>query len=434
MRNGWVVALVVCAACGDVKDKPIDAPSIDTMTIDTPAPECAVGTTSLCSGNDLVACDGQGTITSTTTCPLGCSTTNGPHCKVVQPSNNLGPALTEAANEADLELMGATTINTDAGTVTDASGVRVVNSETLTTGLPVPVFLIKVKSLTANAITVTGARALTIVSSGPVLFNRPVDISATLDNNGPGAANCQGGTGAGSNSEGAPGGGGGGFGTIGGAGGTGGSPLLNGGTGGPLAGNPELVPLRGGCAGGHSGGGGPSPVNSPDPGGGGGAIHIVSNTSITFADTAEIVANGGAGQAYNANIFCVVNTPCGYGEGGGSGGAILLEAPMVTLPAGSGLYANGGGGSCSVTGAGQPGQRSSSAALGQVCTGANGSGGNGSTGAIAATPGGNKSGLDSIGGGGGGGAGRIRINIIGSSFSPAGTISPPPSLGVLTAE
>ena len=438
MQRRWLAAVVAYCACGDVKDNPrIDASTDSAVAdaeIDSPPPECTLGTTSLCSGNDLVTCDGQGTITATTSCPLGCSATSAPHCKIVQPSNNLGAALAQAFSESDLELVGDATINTDAGTITDTTGVRVVSTETLSVGLPVQVFLMKVKAFTAGSITVTGARALAIVASGPVTLNRPINLSASQDISGPGAASCQGGTGAGNNAEGTPGGGGGGFGTIGGTGGTGGSPLLNGGIGGAVAGNPELVPLRGGCAGGHSGGNGPSAAGGPDPGGAGGAIQIVSNVSITFAAAGEIVVNGGAGKANSNTVFCLIDTPCGFGEGGGSGGAILLEAPLVTVPSGAGLYANGGGGSCGITGAGQAGQRSTTPAAGQTCSGQNGNGGNGSTGTIAATSGGNKSGLDSIGGGGGGGAGRIRINLIGSSFAPGGTISPPPSLGVLSAE
>ncbi|MEO7096814.1 MAG: hypothetical protein ABI175_26385 [Polyangiales bacterium] len=52
--------------------------------------------------------------------------------------------------------------------------------------------------------------------------------------------------------------------------------------------------------------------------------------------------------------------------------------------------------------------------------------------AIAAQPGGPGINDDPVGGGGGGGAGRIRVNMPPSqAFTPAGTVSPASTLGLL---
>ena len=112
---------------------------------------------------------------------------------------------------------------------------------------------------------------------------------------------------------------------------------------------------------------------------------------------------------------------------------MLLEAPAVTIEAGGGIYANGGGGSCSVFGAAAAGLDSTTPAAGQTCAGQTGSGGNGAAGATGATPGASKTGLDAVGGGGGGGLGRVRVNLpVGSVFSPPGVVSAVKTLGALS--
>src|SRR5690606_9943143 len=96
-------------------------------------------------------------------------------------------------------------------------------------------FVVKVKSLTTGGnVTVTGTRALAIVSAGDVSIGHVVSVSAKLSSAGPGAvsneAACRGGNAAAGNSEGRAGGGGGGFGTAGGQGGIGGSPSVTAGS------------------------------------------------------------------------------------------------------------------------------------------------------------------------------------------------------------
>jgi hypothetical protein len=90
-------------------------------------------------------------------------------------------------------------------------------------------------------------------------------------------------------------------------------------------GTPTLSPLLGGSA----GFGGSSALAF-----GGGAIQIASSASITVASTGLVDVNGmgsDKGPEFDGYVF----------SGAGSGGAILLEAPVVTVS--GGLAANGGG-------------------------------------------------------------------------------------------
>lgn len=99
--------------------------------------------------------------------------------------------------------------------------------------------------------------------------------------------------------------GGGGFGTAG----------TQEGTGGSIYGNSLLIPLIGG-----SGGGGADEVdvsNQYGGGGGGGAILIASNTKITFGQNGVYPLDATGGYTATNN-------------GGGSGGAVRLVAPIVT--------------------------------------------------------------------------------------------------------
>ena len=390
----------------------------------------------MCDGANLLTCDGQGNITSTMPCALGCQAAEQ-RCRKVDPSNGLAGALDDAAGATELVLSGTTTIDTDAGTIVDATGARSPLTQTLTAGLPVALFVIKARSITAGPINVVGTRALALVADGTITFNGTVSVDAARDVPGPGAITnqvaCQGGAGGAGTTDGYPGGGGGGFGTAGGQGGAAVGQL--GGTGGSVVGNVELVPLRGGC----SGGGGKAgtldadPALS-DPGGGGGALQVVSNTSIVVGSSAFLSANGAGGKGYTGsmNIFCSTTAPCGIGEGAGSGGAILLEAPTIAFDATAGVVANGGAGSCATTGSAPAGGLNNTPAPGPVCGGDTGKGGNGGAGSTAATNGGDGINDDPVGGGGGGGTGRIRVNLpSGVQFQTTAVVSPPASVGVL---
>ncbi len=109
--------------------------------------------------------------------------------------------------------------------------------------------------------------------------------------------------------------------------------------GGAIYGNLYLMPLIGGSGG--AGNGGPPGAGG---GGGGGAILIASDVSIDLPMGGSIRANGG-----NAGQQC---TSDGTRGGAGSGGAIRLMAPRVTI-----------GGSLSATGGAAP---FSSASVGRI--------------------------------------------------------------------
>ncbi|MDX2093251.1 MAG: hypothetical protein SFX73_35740 [Kofleriaceae bacterium] len=441
MKLGLAIATLGVAACGSVNQTAPDAAVDETVDASPDAPpdatpdartDCPIGTTTLCDGDNLVTCDEAGNITDTSPCALGCNASAG-RCKVVDPSNGLASHLDEAAAAPDLTLSGATTIDTTNQTIIDATGARVVPTTTLTTGLPVEVFVVKVKSFTTNGnVTITGSRALAIVSDGPVLIRNLVTLSANGSTNGPGAltedATCRGGSAPAGNVEGKAGGGGGGFGTAGGRGGNGGNPLINGAAGGAVSPTSDLVPLRGGCPGGRAS----NASANYAPGGGGGALQLSSNTSITLDSGAILAINGGGAKGPTGPVACISGAPCGNGEGGGSGGGLLLEAPAITVNASARIYANGGGGTCDVDGSAQNGLLSpTQPASGQSCSGQTGDGGDGAVGALAAQNGEDESGDNSVGGGGGGGLGRVRVNLpVGATFSA--TISGVQSVGVLS--
>jgi hypothetical protein len=138
---------------------------------------------------------------------------------------------------------------------------------------------------------------------------------------------------------------------------------------GALYGNAEISPLLGGSSGGTSGANG-----SGDGGDGGGALQVVAGSRIEIQSAATIEVRGGGGSA---------DTIYPEGSGGGSGGAILLEAPEVSV--GGLLDAGGGWGGGSGVG-------------GRGASGTTGAGRGTSTISPQRT------------GGGGGGFGRIRIN------------------------
>jgi len=291
-RYTGVLWWVVIAGCGSVEGKRSDAAVTvqDDAAIDAP-PECPVGTTTLCSGNSLLTCDGQGKVTGTQACALGCNTSET-RCFKVAPSNDLAAAFDEAGAATDFVLSGSATIDTDAGTIVDQRGACTPLTSSGTVS-PIGMFVIKVKSFqTGGLVTVQGTRALAIVSAGDVKIDHDISVSARLEVNGPGAildsSTCRGTDAAASNVNGEPGGGGGAFGTVGGKGGNGGSPVITGANGGMVAGNPELVPLRGGCPGGR-GSGAPSGYAA---GAAGGALQIDSGTSIPINTDAALLANG----------------------------------------------------------------------------------------------------------------------------------------------
>jgi hypothetical protein len=223
---------------------------------------------------------------------------------------------------------------------------------------------------------------------------------------------------------------GGGHAAAGGAGGDNGDGTTSGTAGGVAHGDPTLIPLTIGCAGGVGGAGGA--MNHGGHGGyGGGAIELAAQTSIKI--TGRVMADGGGGGGGGSSVMnaagCTGNVACaGGGGGGGGGGAILLEAPDVTVqPTASVCAAGGGGGEggdSATAGVAQPGVDGSClAGAGGASARAGGDGGNGSIAGTAAK------GMPGVlapapnGGGGGGGApGRIRIHA--TTMSVTGTVAP----------
>lgn len=173
--------------------------------------------------------------------------------------------------------------------------------------------------------------------------------------------------------------------------------------GGAVYGNPEIIPLVGGSAGGSAA--------LSLSGGGGGAIQLVGGKSFRIAASGSVSAGGGGGHFWGA-------VTSQHAAGGGSGGAILIESPNVQI---AGIVAaNGGGGGASAIA--EHGTASATAAAGSSGP-AGSAGGNGSAGddpkggnAVRAAP--------SNAPGGGGGAGRIRINSLTGSPQITGILSP----------
>jgi len=122
----------------------------------------------------------------------------------------------------------------------------------------------------------------------------------------------------------------------------------------------------------------------------------------------------------------------GGGLGGGSGGKILLEAPLVVFAAGTGAHANGGGGGCRGVQGGD-GTLTTAATPGATCADAGDGGDGGSGDQPTAQPGSDAlTGDLQSGGGGGGSKGSVYVNAssydaqVGSIVSPKAYVGPLP--------
>src|SRR5262245_10935662 len=108
-----LTCLAALAACGKVASPDAGA--------DTTARACPAGTTTVCTADSLVTCDADGNQLSATPCMLGCNSAAA-RCNKVDPANGLAAFLDEAELAPELTLVGAATIDTDAGTITDTTG------------------------------------------------------------------------------------------------------------------------------------------------------------------------------------------------------------------------------------------------------------------------------------------------------------------------
>lgn len=373
---------------------------------------CAANQPLRCDGANLVRCGATGDVEVSEPCGFGCGEAEK-RCLDMAPSNGLAAFLDQAVNAMDLDLGDWATINTDTGAISSISLNMVPPPTTeiqVQTAAP-SIRVLVVRSLKARNVDVIGKNALAVVSHGDIAIQGAFTVT-TGDVPGAGAFNdgdCKGLPGIyDANFKARSGSGGGGFGTAGAAGGGGMGKTHTsiqvtqpGSAGGAASGNPTLVPLRGGCDGGGDVLGGH----------GGGALQLVSRTSI--AVTGVVAANGGGAG--------------GDGAGGGSGGGILLEAPIVDV-AGTVVANGGGGGGCGVAMNGRLDDIPASGSLGCTNFYATGAGGNGAAGRREATSGATS---PDVGGGGGGGAGRIRVNTAAGGQRTTGRYSPTPTSGEL---
>jgi hypothetical protein len=309
---------------------------------------CEPGEGLSCADEQLTFCAADGRSTATTTCPLGCASSEA-RCLGFDPSNGLASALMQATNESDVILPAGTTIDTELGLVQDTSGATlpvatvVVNQP----GGPAIRALLG-KSFVVDGVKVTGSYALALVAPGSITIRGTFDASADGTNAGPAGRSsgaCVGASvqtiscipmGLGCND----GAGGGGNVTMGGAGGGG----IGGTTGTAGAAVTGASALSGGCAGGG--------VTGLGGGGGGGAVQLSSQTAIAFTGSGVLNVGGGGGAT---------------SAGGGSGGNVVLEAPVISFGGQTtGVTANGGaGGGCGMTG--EDGKASVVSASGPQC-------------------------------------------------------------------
>lgn len=389
---------------------------------------CAPGT-GMCTNGSLQTCDSTGHWGTPTTCALGCFT-DGTRCWDVDPTNGLSAALDDARNQPTFSLADGAEFDTSAGTVVDAVGnPYAIKTMLIDQGSNAPkIRVYEVGSITMGAAKVVGTNAFAIVSDRDIVITGIVNAVGAYDANGnpsspgagggPGAA-CAGATvtSPGNDYQGTGGG------SFAGAGARGGNnPPNMGGAAGSTVNAPTLVPLRGGCSGG---------VNASSvayPGLGGGAVQLVSRTQIKINSNGVVNVGGGGGGPVPPN------NPQG-GGGGGAGGGVLLEAPSILVSgATAGLAANGGGGGANcVTGAGEAGRPSTTAAKAGVCTGTNVTNGGDGAATFSATQGVDFSTTHVSGqaGGGGGGVGFIRLNTVsgGSTFLGGAFMSGSVSVG-----
>ena len=245
-----------------------------------------------------------------------------------------------------------------------------------------------------------GRHALVIIAAEQIVVGGALEASAEFltGDIGPGPGGFLAGSGPGAGeaaADSSAGGGGGAFGSAGGDGaGTGA------GSGGSTYGNAALIPLYGG-----SGGGRGRDFGDGDPQGlgghGGGALQLSAGAAISVT-TGSINVGGSGGNDSGSSTQ-------GAG-GGGAGGAVLIEAPQVSIQGFVGAN-GGGGGAASPCCKGANGRAAVAPALGSR----NGGDGSDAEGLTTAASG---------GGGGGGGAGRVRINSESGSEDYAGRVLP----------
>lgn len=370
---------------------------------------CTPGASLACAGDQATLCGEDGHSTTTETCRLGCSASE-PRCATFTPSNDLEAALSDAASQPDVVLPPGTHIDTTLGLVQDGTGATVAVKSVLVSqnGGASMIRVLEGRSFVMDDVAVSGEHALAFVAPKSIVVRGRIDAAAKNVVGGPGSqenpAVCSGGdtklepVGCTTNCY-SLGAGGAGNGT---AGGAGGGYSAYGSAAGALI--PTFVPLVGGCRGGRLfQSNGTTLINNG--GAGGGALQFVSLESIQLTTMGVISVGGGGGLSFT---------------GGGSGGTVVLEAPIVAINgAGTGLFANGGAGAgCFMNGA--DALLSNLAAQGPRCSPR--SAGDGGTIGYPVTSGEICSGACSLQstGGGGGAVGKVRIATKDGTFETTG--------------
>jgi hypothetical protein len=353
---------------------------------------CQPGAVTCTDASTLTTCNADGKSVTTDACGLGCDTTDN-RCFTFKPTNGMDGPLTASNPEAAVTLPTSVTIDTTACEIRDSNNQLVGVTSLTVAQLNAPaICAFYAGSFDITNAAVTGNNVLGFAAIGAITIHGTIDESAKprfegMLNAGPGSVttgDCMGTDG--------------GAGTVAGGGGAGNATA--GGPGDIAATVPDpqagglaeqnFTPIFGGCAG--------TAINA----GGGGALQLDSLTGIHVLGPAVLALGAQGGED---------------GNGGGAGGTIVFEAPLVEIV--GGIAANGGGGSSngSCTSPGSAATNDGVAAPGGVCNAA--SGGAGGTGT---TPPGSGRAVGTAGAGGGGSVGRIMIRTGDGTFTGPGAL------------
>ncbi len=359
-----------------------------------------------CTNGNVSTCDASGKVVSSEACPLGCFE-DKPRCREMVPSNNLGMYLDMVANPPDVELTSPRIDVYDGSVVVGAQMISIPSfvSTGPGNGNGIRVFVVNSLKLHSAEVSATSpgrlaTYGLAFVARRGITIDGEINVQTAV---GGAYRGCGPATPGHTYAETvsrwlSTGGGGGGNATIGGRGGNvGGGP---GPAGDVVSGTATLVPLRGGCFGGVELGS--SPGEYPN---GGGAIQLSAHATIHLGGNINVRGAEGIfdyateDQIHGAYIM----------GGGGAGGSVLIEAPLVVLEPDAKIDARGGNGHgcdmptmyCGAAGMGATAQQAATDGM--------------STGYMSGAN------LTFEAGGGGGGLGRLRVNTADGNYTKANT-------------
>ncbi len=274
--------------------------------------ECSPSITT-CGATTVNHCGANGLPTTPETCQLGCVDGDSPHCAYLEPKYlpdicdapaALGDFAVSSNGTFDTELDS----NCTGGVVPQAGGQSICVVRYATFSIQAN----KTLKVVSSSIDPAASRAVAIVADGAVTIDGVLDISADGMTSGPGGGTVP--SGGGQSSSAGAGGAGGKT-----AGGAGGNATTDGGAanGGAASLNPALLSALVGGA-------------RAAGGGGGGAAMLISCRG-TVSVHGMVDAGGGGGSLYFFGA-----------PGGGSGGNVIMQGMAVTVT--GEVYANGGGG------------------------------------------------------------------------------------------